>query len=101
VKPQTIYFSGDAGNIVSNIDWTTWGPSTGVGTGRWMYDDCVPNCAEGSTTFYDAVITVSALSGGQFTQLTEQQTGPHGRTYVFTLPNGGIPGASSGSTFDQ
>src|SRR6266550_4410323 len=86
-KPRTIWFSGDAGNVVTNISWSSWGPDSGVGRGTWHYDNCVPNCAQGTVTDYSASITVSQSSAGQFTRLTEAQSGPHGQTYTFTLPD--------------
>lgn len=101
VEPQTIWFSADAGNVVTNIIWMSWGPSMGVGQGKWGDDNCVPDCAEGTVTQYDAIITVLNPSDGQFTQLSEQQTGLNPQTLVFTLPDRGLNGASSGSVFDQ
>ena len=100
-KPRTIWFSGDAGNIVTNISWSSWGPDSGVGRGTWHYDNCVPSCAQGTVTDYSARITVSHPSAGQFTRLIEAQSGPHGQTYTFTLPDRGLGGASSGTDFDK
>jgi hypothetical protein len=100
-KPKTIWFSGDSGNIVTNITWSSWGPNSGVGRGTWHYDNCVPDCAQGTVTDYPASIRVSHPSAGQFTRLTEAQSGPHGRTYTFPLPDPGLNGASSGTVFDR
>src|SRR5437879_11942926 len=53
-KPRTIWFSGDAGNIVTDISWSFWGPDSGFGRGTWYYESCVPSCAEGTSTKYSA-----------------------------------------------
>jgi hypothetical protein len=100
-KPQTIYFSGDSGNIVTGITWSSWGPDAGQGEGTWHYDNCDPNCAAGTVTDYPASLTVSDPSAGQFTMLTEVQSGPYGQTQTFTLPDRALGGASSGTTLGQ
>lgn len=83
--PTTIAFSGDSGNIVSGISWTSWGPQEAVGHGTWTYQDCVPNCAAGSQTPYPATLTLSDPGGGQapvsssvYKTITEVRSGPHG-----------------------
>jgi len=86
VDPVTMSFSGDAGNIVTDIRWSSWGAVGAVGTGRWGYESCVPSCAQGTVTDYPATITLSAAVGGRFTRLSESQAGPHGHSYVFALP---------------
>ncbi len=78
--PKTIDFSADAGNIVSAISWSAWGPQEAVGHGTWTYQDCVPSCAQGSETPYPATITLSQVVNGNYTQLEEATTGPHGFT---------------------
>jgi hypothetical protein len=100
-RPQTIWFSGDAGNIVTNISWSSWGSVSGSGEGTWHYDNCDPNCADGTETDYPASLIVSGASGGQFTSLEEIQSAPYGQTYTFTLPDRGLNGASSNGNFDQ
>jgi len=87
VEPTEIQFSGDSGNIVGNIKWTTWTDQGAVGSGTWGYNDCQPSCAGGTVTDYPATIELSAPSHGQFTALTEVQSGPHGDTYNYTLPS--------------
>ena len=94
IKPSTIYFSGDAGNIVSGIEWSVWASDVAIGQGRWGYDDCNPNCAQGHVTDYPTTVRLSNVSGGQFTQVVEIQTGPYAHTQTFTLPSTFI-GASS------
>jgi hypothetical protein len=86
IEPTLMQFSGDAGNIVTDIGWSSWTDNAAVGEGSWGYDDCVPDCAGGIVTQYPARITLSHPSSGRFTQLTEDQSGPFGRTSTFTLP---------------
>ncbi len=93
IKPSTIYFSGDAGNIVSGITWS-WTADSAVGQGTWGYDDCNPNCAQGHVTYYPTTVKLSAVAGGQFTQLVEIQTGPYAHTLTYTLPSTFIDAAT-------
>ncbi len=86
IRPSLMQFSGDAGNIVSQIVWSSWNDDSAVGVGAWGYDDCVPDCAQGAVTDYLTTITLSHPSDGRFTQLTEAQSGPHGFTFSFALP---------------
>jgi len=86
VRPSEVAFSADSGNIVTKITWSSWGPDTAVGTGTWGYNSCQPNCASGSVTDYSAKLTLSNVVNGQFTRVTEAQSGPHGHTNTFTLP---------------
>lgn len=87
VKPGVIYFSGDAGNIVSGIVWSSWTANSAAGQGVWGYDDCNPNCAQGHVTSYPTTVKLSGVSVGQFTQLVETQTGPYAHTLTYTLPS--------------
>ncbi len=94
--PKTIDFSGDAGNIVSGISWTSWGAQQAVGHGTWTYQNCVPNCAQGSQTPYPATIILSQVENGKYTQLEEVTSGPHGFTIVGHLGTADWPlGASN------
>jgi hypothetical protein len=86
IEPALMQFSGDAGNIVIDIDWSSWNDNSAVGEGTWPYDDCIPDCAGGAVKDFPARITLSNPSGGRFTQLTEDQSGPFGQTFTFTLP---------------
>jgi hypothetical protein len=86
IEPTVMQFSGDAGNIVTGIAWSSWNDNAAVGEGSWGYDNCIPDCAGGIVTQYPARITLSGPSAGRFTQLTEDQSGPFGRTSAFALP---------------
>lgn len=90
VEPTTIWFSADAGNIVGSIRWTAWTNHNAVGSGVWGYNDCQPSCAGGKVTDYPATVELSAPSHGQFTSLTENQSGPYGHTYKYALPSQGV-----------
>jgi hypothetical protein len=82
--PTMIGFSGDGGNVVSGISWTSWEPQQAVGNGTWTYQNCVPDCATGSQTPYPATITLSDPANGFYRTLTEVTSGPHGSTTVYT-----------------
>ena len=86
IEPNVVHISGDAGNIVDNMTWTSWNSEMAVGSGTWGYDDCIPDCAEGTVTDYPATITFSEPSFGRFTVLTEVTTGPHGFTTSLPMP---------------
>ena len=75
VKPGTIYFSGDAGNVVQVITWTSWNASSATGTGMSDIQGCVPDCATGSETPVPATITLSDPVNGAFTSITEVRDG--------------------------
>jgi hypothetical protein len=86
-EPVMIYFSGDSGDIVSDLKWSTWTPDLAVAHGTWQYLDCVPNCAQGTSTPYPVTITLTRPQADRFTRLLEQTDGPHGYTMTFSAPN--------------
>ncbi len=86
IEPTLMQFSGDAGNIVTNLAWSSWNNQSAVGEGTWGYDNCTPDCAQGVVKDYPATITLTNPSDGRFTELTEDQSGPVGHTFVFALP---------------
>ncbi len=86
IEPNLVAISGDAGNIVSDMVWTSWNGDDAVGHGLWGYDDCNPDCASGTVTDYPATITFSAPNFGRFTELTEVTAGPHGFTVSLPMP---------------
>lgn len=87
VRPGTIYFSADGGNVLTHLVWTRWSRAGATAHGWWGYESCVPNCAAGTVTEYPVTVTLSDVVGGQFTRAREVQAGPHGHTFTFTLPN--------------
>jgi hypothetical protein len=86
-KPVTIYFSDDSGDIATKLTWSRWSGDGAAATGTWHYQNCVPDCAEGSWTPYPVTIALSRPVNGQFTKLVEQTSGPHGYTMTFTAPH--------------
>ena len=94
IRPSTIYFSGDSGNIATNITWATWNDQFAQGQGLWGHNSCDPDCASGKVTQYAVMLALSRVVSGQFTRLTETQSGPYGRTNTYVLPNPGLGGAS-------
>jgi hypothetical protein len=85
-EPAAIYFSGDAGDIVTGLTWSTWNQSEAVGEGMRNELSCVPNCAQGSATPYPATVTMSAPMNGQFTSIVEQTADGKGTTETFNSP---------------
>ena len=90
--PRTISLSGDGGNDVIGITWSSWGSVQAVGHGTWTYQDCIPACAGGSHTPYPATITLSQPVGGRYTKLAETTSGPHAFSSVAYLDHS-IPGS--------
>lgn len=87
IEPSFMGFSGDAGDVVSGIAWTQWTTSEAAGKGTWGYDDCVPDCAEGTVTDYPALIRLSGVVHGHFTKVVERTEGPHGFDLSFADPS--------------
>ena len=90
IEPNVVQISGDAGNIVGNMTWTSWNSESAAGYGTWGYDDCNPDCAAGTVTDYPATITFSEPSFGRFTELTEVTTGPHAFSLSAPMPGPGV-----------
>jgi hypothetical protein len=82
-RPSVIQFSGDDGDVVTGIQWSSWGSKSATGRGTVGLDDCTPNCAEGTTRYVAATITLSAPDAkGEWTVITEAD---NGRTTTFSL----------------
>jgi hypothetical protein len=75
IKPSTVDFSGDAGNVVTGINWASWTTTGAVGEGTSGIQSCVPNCAQGKTKFVPTTIVLSDPVGGHFTHLVETRNG--------------------------
>jgi hypothetical protein len=75
IKPHVIGFSGDGGNIVTELKWKRWNHTTAVGHGTSDIQGCVPNCAQGSETPVPATVTLSKPRKGHFTKIVEVRAG--------------------------
>jgi len=91
MKPTEIGFSGDSGNVVTKITWSSWTATGATGQGTSDIDSCVPNCAQAPPSFVPATITLSAPVNGRFTKMTETR---NGSTSYWTYP-GAWPGGAS------
>jgi hypothetical protein len=91
-RPSVIQFSADGGDVVTGIQWSSWGSRSATGHGTVGWDDCTPTCAAGSTRDLPATITLSAPDAqGQWTVITEAE---HGRTTTFSLSGHWAQGAT-------
>ena len=75
IKPRSIFFSGDSGDIVLKIKWTRWTQTTAVGHGTSNIQGCVPNCAQGTETPVATSVTLSKPRDGHFTKVVEVRAG--------------------------
>jgi hypothetical protein len=73
IRPTTIDFSGDGGNVVTGVAWSSWTTTQAVGQGTSDIQGCVPNCAQGSNTPVATTITLSNPQNGAFSQITESR----------------------------
>lgn len=82
-NPVDIYLSGDAGNIVTNLEWSTWTGVEAIGHGTSNHEGCVPDCAQGTQTPEPTTLVLTDPVDGHYTHMTEMRMGG---TQVFTYP---------------
>ncbi|MFZ0668650.1 MAG: hypothetical protein WAM97_23065 [Acidimicrobiales bacterium] len=82
-EPGSIGISGDAGNIIINLEWSSWSTTGAVGHGTSNYLTCVPNCAAGPAYPEPTTITLSDPVDGHFTKMVELKMG---YTSTYTYP---------------
>ena len=75
VKPSSIDFSGDGGNVVTGLSWTSWTATGATGDGTSGIQSCVPNCAQGATKQVPTMIVLSDPVAGHWTHLVETRNG--------------------------
>ena len=92
MKPKEIDFSGDSGNVVQSLTWSTWSASGATGNGTSYVDDCIPSCAQGQTSLVPATIALSDPISGRFTKMTETR---NGSTSTVTYPSAAWPVGAS------
>jgi len=91
MKPTEIAYSGDSGNVVTKIQWSSWTATGATGQGTSDIDSCVPDCAQAPPSFVPATVTLSAPVNGRFTKMTETR---NGSTSYWTYPSA-WPGSAS------
>ena len=58
VKPQWITIGQGGSPMAHTWHWSTWGPKTATSTGTLWTDNCVPNCAQGKTSYHKLYVTL-------------------------------------------
>jgi hypothetical protein len=61
-EPTQMSANADGNRTVRGITWSGWGSATATGTGTMGVNNCDPNCANGTYTYYPATVTVSGLT---------------------------------------
>jgi Protein kinase domain len=61
-EPAQIVTTGDGSGFLKGLTWSGWGTATAQGAGLLEIDNCVPNCAQGTFTGYQATVTLSGLT---------------------------------------
>ena len=84
IKPTEIDFSGDAGNIVTGITWSSWTATTAIGSGTSDIDSCVPDCATAPKDYVTTTLMLSDPVNGRFTVIREMR---NGTAEAFVYPN--------------
>lgn len=74
-RPRDIYFSGDSGNIVVTLRWSSWTSSHATGAGRSLMQGCVPDCATGAEIMVPTTVTLRDPVDGYFTRIIERRDG--------------------------
>jgi len=88
-RPSTIDISGDAGDIVAGLRWSSWAASSATGEGTSNIQNCVPDCASGTDTPVPTSIKLlNPSANGYFTKLVERRDG---QTEVFFYTPGHSP----------
>gem|GEM_PF-658857 len=58
---ELVLYCADAGQILTNITWDSWGDDTATGTGQSITNTCMPSCAEGDFVTVDVDLTLYEL----------------------------------------
>jgi serine/threonine protein kinase len=74
-EPAMIDVSGDAGNVITEIAWTSWTAAGATGTGISQSNNCDPDCAHGAVTELSTQVTLSKPVQGRFTDMRELRKG--------------------------
>lgn len=58
---ELVLYCADAGQILTEITWSSWGGETAVGQGKSVTNTCEPTCAEGDFVTVGVDLTLSDL----------------------------------------
>lgn len=58
---ELVLYCADAGQILTDITWGSWGDDTATGNGKSVTNTCEPTCAEGDFVTVDVAITLYDL----------------------------------------
>jgi hypothetical protein len=83
VRPTTIDIGCHGDISISTVTWSSWGTSTGSGSGTLTVNNCQPSCATGSVSSSPAFVVLSDPVGGVFQDV------------LITPPSGAMPPQSS------
>jgi hypothetical protein len=75
IKPKSIDFSADGGNVVGRLRWSSWTHTKAAAKGVSDIQSCVPSCYNGKEKRVSTRITLSRPRDGHFTEITEVRAG--------------------------
>jgi hypothetical protein len=58
---ELVLYCADAGQILTQVSWTSWGEATAKGIGNSISNTCDPSCAEGVFETVAVEVTLSDL----------------------------------------
>lgn len=58
-KPVALTLSGDSTLFIKDARWHGWGNAHASGSAQTGWNDCTPNCAQGTVSWYLAKLTLS------------------------------------------
>lgn len=58
---ELVLYCADAGQILTDITWDSWGDDSATGSGKSVTNTCEPTCAEGDFVTVDVAITLYDL----------------------------------------
>jgi hypothetical protein len=58
VKPQWIIIGQGGSPMAHTWHWNTWGPKTATSAGTLWTNNCVPDCAQGKTSYHKLYVTL-------------------------------------------
>jgi hypothetical protein len=83
-EPGTIDYSGDSGNITTDLEWSSWTATSATGEGYVDIQGCNPDCATGGQTPTPTTITLSNPVGGLFISMTESVQGEAPKSFTYS-----------------